>query len=191
MKKLLFLISALVSLALHSSAQSLTYTSIDVPGALLTRALGLNDGGAVVGRFIIDNSGNSAGFLLSGGVFHYIYPSGGVSSSLNGINSHGDMVGDYVDVAGIDHGFLMTPDGALTVIDVPGSAGTVANGVNSQSQIVGNYFDAAGIEHGFIYKQGQIATFDLPNATFTQGFFVSNNDVPTSAPTFCLLTKAQ
>jgi uncharacterized membrane protein len=177
MKKLMLLISAVVLLALHSSAQTLTYTSIDVPGALFTRALGINDGGAVVGRFIIDNSGNSAGFLLSGGVFHYIYPSGGVSSSLRGINSQGDMVGDYVDVAGIEHGFLMTPDGALTVIDVPSSPTTIPNGINSQGKIVGNYFDSAGVEHGFIYKHGQIDTFDLPNATFTPGFFVSNNDV--------------
>jgi len=177
MHRLPFPIFVSIFLSSQSFAQEVTYKPINVPGALSTLATGINDRGDIIGIFTVDSTGNNTGFVLSDGVFRRQSVPGAVSTYLRGINSDGDTVGQYTDAVGITHGFLMTRSGTLTTIDVQGAAqGTVANGINDQQEIVGNYTDVAGIEHGFLFKEGQTRTFDPSNATFTVGFFISNNN---------------
>ena len=49
-----------------ASAQSLVFTTIDFPGAVLTNAQGINDQGEIVG-FYTDTTGRTHGFVQSGG----------------------------------------------------------------------------------------------------------------------------
>jgi len=90
-----------------------------------------------------DNAGVDHGFLLSGGNFTTIEPTGATTSFANGINDSGRIVGQYTDSGGTDHGFLFS-GGTFTPIDVPGAQATSANDINNVGQIVGFFTDAAG-----------------------------------------------
>jgi len=74
------------------------YTSIDVPGADLTVAFGINDAGQIVG-FYGGSTGNH-GFLLSGGVYTSIDVPGAVETYAAGINDAGQVVGRYFEGGG-------------------------------------------------------------------------------------------
>jgi hypothetical protein len=103
-----------------------SFTSIDVPGARDTQALGINDSGQVVGRFV-DATG-AHGFVDTGGSFTTIGVPGNPGTAgiaATGINTSGQIAGWFATSstvstgALIDHGFLYTGD-SFTVIDVPG-----------------------------------------------------------------------
>jgi len=120
-------------------------TSIDVPGANVTSATGINDNGDIVGFY--QDSGGLHGFILSGGVFTPIdVPFQSVrDTSAQGINNRGQIVGIYTDDSGV-HGYVLT-DGVFEVIDVPGALQTLVLGINDRGQIVGSYSPG---DHGFI-----------------------------------------
>src|SRR5262252_2716822 len=71
-----------------------TFTSIDFPGAALTRAHGINPRGDIVGQYV--SAGLTHGFLLSGGSFTTIDFPGATSTLPNDINARDDIVGGYV-----------------------------------------------------------------------------------------------
>src|SRR5205807_6998577 len=131
------------------------FTTIDVPSTFgtRTRAFAINDAGQIAGTF---TSGNSHGFLLSGGVFTRIDdPSADGGTDVSGINASGQIAGTYF-FAGISHGFLRDASGHFTTLDVPLANNTFAEGINDAGQIVGRYDDATGI-HGFLYSGGTSA----------------------------------
>ena len=64
-----------------------TFTSIDFPGAALTRAHGINPRGDIVGQYV--SAGLTHGFLLSGGQFTTIDVPGAASTQAFGINPRG------------------------------------------------------------------------------------------------------
>jgi hypothetical protein len=79
---------------------------IDVPGALVTAASGINDRGQIIGGF--DDNNGIHGFLLDRGVFFTIdVPDATAATALNGINNCGELVGFFSDVNAITHGFLL------------------------------------------------------------------------------------
>jgi uncharacterized membrane protein len=84
-----------------------TFTTIDVPGAISTNALGINPRGDIVGGYG-DTSINFHGFLLSKGKFTTIDVPGAVQTEAIGNNPQGDIVGGYVDTSGNFHGFLLS-----------------------------------------------------------------------------------
>ena len=79
------------------------FTTIDVPGALGSYAIKINDRGQIVGiystlsNFTIDPL---HGYLLDNGVFTTIDFPGAVSTRLNDIDNRGQIVGEYPDAAG-------------------------------------------------------------------------------------------
>jgi len=90
-------------------------TTLNVPGATMTQALGVNDGDEVVGVYQV-GTGNSAtthGFIWAPGFgFQNVDdPSGIGATTVNGVNDHGRLVGFYTDSAGNTDGFLATPQG--------------------------------------------------------------------------------
>src|SRR5690242_7070432 len=87
------------------AAEIPAFTIIDVPGASVTVAGGINPRGDIVGRYI--TAGVQHGFLLSSGTFNTIDPPGSVATEATMINSEGDIVGVYVH-AGVTHGFLLS-----------------------------------------------------------------------------------
>lgn len=136
------------------------FTTIDVPGAVLTNAYDINSEGDIVGLYT-DAGNKMHGFMLSNGNFNVIDFPGSTMTHAYGINPRVDIVGDYKDAAG-NHGFLLR-DGVFTSIDVPGASSTTAWGIGPKKNITGTYKDASGKIHAFLLnKQGEFSTLDPP-----------------------------
>jgi probable HAF family extracellular repeat protein len=82
--------------------QNSSFSTIDVPGAILTVARAINDEGDIAG-FYFDIQGPH-GFVFSNGSFRTIDFPGEPRNSLSGINSAGSVVGGF---AGFGNGFLL------------------------------------------------------------------------------------
>ena len=165
-----------------------TITNIDAPNAGSgngpgfkqgTQAYGINASGEVVGSYT-DSNFYHHGFLLSGGIYTVIDPSGASTGTC--INSHGknfggtnaesidtagDVAGHYLDTNCVQHGFVRTANGTYTSIDAPGAdmtpcsstagvgetlCGTGLLGVliDPIGDITGGYADSNGIIHGLV-----------------------------------------
>jgi hypothetical protein len=79
------------------------FTPLDVPGALGTEPLGINDQGEIVG------SADAQSFVYAGGVFSLIAYPQATLTEVFGNNNQGQLVGRYIDSSGVDHGFIATP----------------------------------------------------------------------------------
>lgn len=170
------------------------YTSIDVPGAIRTNALGVTElqspsddeqvpgagrGLAVVGRYDTAN-GVAHGYVLRDGAFatiDYPYPAGYAGTRFTvatGINPRGDIVGRYQGTDGLFHGFTLI-DGEFTTIDHPEGRAIHALAINHRGDLAGcSYRDAPATmpcgcdgQRGFVYKQGAFTTVDVPGAIST------------------------
>jgi probable HAF family extracellular repeat protein len=137
-------------------------TLVDVPGAVATLPLDVNNGRQIVGAFSDTPDDVRRGFLRDRrGRYRAIHPPGAVQSQAFGINDRGDVVGEYLDTGGVYHAYLWR-HGRFTTLDVPGAAATSANDINDRGQIVGISIDEAGGLHGFQLDDGRYATFDPP-----------------------------
>jgi hypothetical protein len=92
-----------------------SFITIDVPGAILTSATGINALGVIAGQFE-DGAGNSHGFVFDGN-FTFIDVPGAVDTFGAGPNISGDVVGCYYIVPGTCHGYLVM--GILAVVPAP------------------------------------------------------------------------
>jgi probable HAF family extracellular repeat protein len=150
--------------------------TVDVPGASITGANGINNRGAVVGTYV-DADGRSHGFLLERGALTPIDPPRAAADAYPGtaqvqatdINDHGQIVGVYPDAKGRFHGFLYS-NGRFTQLDPPRAAGnqngfgaTAAFGINNRGQVVGQYVDTKGVLHGYLWERKRgFETIDPP-----------------------------
>ena len=140
------------------AAGTLVFTTIDVPGAVLTNAQGINHQGDIVG-FYTDAAGQH-GFLRSGGVYRTIDVPNGHGNLARGINNNGDIVGQYQrpgEAGGLPiHGFLLTRRGGFQAVDYPGHLNTVAVRILDDGTIVGCYHDTdtMGTMHGMMFQRG-------------------------------------
>ena len=160
------------------------FVTVDVPGAAVTRAMGINTDGAVVGDFT-DSAGKQHGFLLRGGIFTTIDYPGAAKTQAKGINSQGDIVGArFDDTSGApsaEHGFLLL-HGSFTALDYPGKLGLIPQRINDAGQIVGcnHDNDLMASMHGFVYSNGAWSQLDtgasmtnagLPDGSFGVGLY--------------------
>ncbi len=135
------------------SANSFSFTTVDVPGAPpgATGALGINGGGQIVGDFFDAAGKRTNGFLRAAtGTFTTIHVPGAITTSAHGINDAGQIVGYFSDAFVKYHGFLRTATGAFTTVDVPGASITNAQGINDAGQIAGYFYAAPHERHGFV-----------------------------------------
>jgi uncharacterized membrane protein len=146
-------------------------TQIDVPGAQITSAQGINARGDIVGRF---NDANNVvhGFLLPkhGPMVVIDRPNSTFNSAL-AINSKGVIVGNWEDPQ-TRRGFIWK-DGQFTDVQFPGSSFTSAPSINESGDVAGRYI-LGGQPHGFILKDGVYSTFDVPGATDTAIFTLAD-----------------
>lgn len=132
-----------------------TFTTIDVPAAAYTFALGINTAGDIVGTYG-DAAGHQHGYLLKNSVFTTIDFPGATDTALFDLNDKGQMVGGYgineLVFGGLEpHGFVLS-GGQFTAFDVPfaGAVFTNAMGINNKGKIVGRYIDANAFDFGSI-----------------------------------------
>jgi uncharacterized membrane protein len=147
-----------------------TFTEYDVPGAVQTNLLGINDPGDLTGGFDPDGSGVFQAFIDRGGTLTSFSVPGALSTFAYEINNNKKLVvGYFIDSAGILHGYYRDANGALHFpIDPPGSVGTVLFGLNNRNFVVGRYADSAGVTHGlFFVPPDSFFTFDFPGSAFT------------------------
>jgi uncharacterized membrane protein len=151
------------------------YTTLNVPGASVTRAaFGINLSGEIIGLYY-DASSHSHAFLLSGGQYTTIAVPGALDTTTFGISNTGDIVGAYGD-GQVNHGFLLS-DGAFTTFDAPGAVyGTVLKGINSKGEIIGYYIDASRTNHPFVWRDGEYLPFDPPPDALYPPFLAAIND---------------
>jgi probable HAF family extracellular repeat protein len=142
----------------------LKFSTIDYPGALATRALGINAEGTMVGAF--DDSETTHGFVLRDGRFAALDFPGATSTLARSINDRGEIVGFYFDSDSNVHGFYLFR-GNFRAVDIPFSTSTRAEGISSVGTISGEYVDEGGTEHGYLLHDGRFESFDVPNSSST------------------------
>jgi uncharacterized membrane protein len=147
-----------------------TFTEYDVPGAVQTNLLSINDAGDFTGGFDPDGSGVFQAFVSLGGTLTSWSVPAALSTFAYEINNSKQLtVGYYIDSSGILHGYFRDTNGALHFpIDPSGSVGTVLFGLNDRNWVVGRYADSSGVTHGlFFVPSNSFFTFDYPGSTFT------------------------
>jgi probable HAF family extracellular repeat protein len=112
-------LSVLFSTLVAAQDASYTFETIDVPGARVTQALGINETGQIVGHFYDAIEGH--GFLKNGTTFTTIDVPGAPGTWALGINETGQIVGYFHSgVPETPHGFV-TDGTTFTTIDAPGA----------------------------------------------------------------------
>ena len=147
-----------------------TFTEYDVPGAVQTNLLSINDAASFTGGFDPDGSGIFQGFVSVGGTLtSFSVPAALSTFAYETNNSNELVVGYYIDSSGILHGYFRDANGALHFpIDPPGSVQTILFGDNNRNWVVGRYADGSGVTHGlFFTAPNNFFTFDYPGSTFT------------------------
>jgi uncharacterized membrane protein len=147
-----------------------TFTEYDVPGAVQTNLLSINDAGDFTGGFDPDGSGVFQAFVSVGGILtSFSVPDAASTFAYEINNSTHLVVGYFIDSSGILHGYYRDANGALHFpIDPSGSVGTVLFGLNDRSWVVGRYADASGVTHGLFFTlPNNFFTFDYPGSAFT------------------------
>jgi hypothetical protein len=158
----------------------LSFTSENVPGAVQTQVIGINNANNTSG-FYIDQAGANHGFLKINGHFYdpVDFPATTSSPAVNqllGLNTHGQSAGFYNDSAGNSHGYVYAQYGKVfSVFTIPGAVSAAVTGVNESGQVCGFYTDTIGHTHGFFLIGGHFNILNFPNSTFTQAFGLNNN----------------
>jgi probable HAF family extracellular repeat protein len=139
-----------------------TFTTVDVPGAVVTSVKGINATGEMVGVYGASNNGPVHGFLSSGGNITTIdYPEAD-TTVVTGINDSGLMVG-YAEFSGglIVHGFSYDMQ-TFTTFDAPGQPQTYASGINNAGQVVGGAGFSGSLTRAFEVINGQFRLLRMP-----------------------------
>jgi hypothetical protein len=147
-----------------------TFTEYDVPSAVQTNLLSINDAASFTGGFDPDGSGIFQALLSVGGTLtSFSVPAAVSTFAYETNNSNHLVVGYYIDSSGILHGYFRDANAALHFpIDPSGSVATVLFGLNDRNSVVGRYADSSGVTHGlFFVPPNTFITFDYPGSAFT------------------------
>lgn len=124
----------------------------DVPGAVLTEHIGLNNYGQIAGLYV-DTDNLIHGYLRTGRALTVVDVPGASETAAVKVNDQGQVVGVYEVGDNTCHGFLWE-NGTVTRIDFPGAVATRAFGINDLGDVVGSYLDTNGTAHGFLLRGG-------------------------------------
>jgi hypothetical protein len=114
------------------------FTTIDVPDALVTLVVDIDDRGQTAGTYI-DAGGRVRGFRRDrAGEVTTIDAPGAVQTRVRGINNRGQVAIDTVDPQLVHHGFLFD-NGRFTEIRPRGAAGngSLATDVDDRGSVLG------------------------------------------------------
>jgi probable HAF family extracellular repeat protein len=172
-----------------------TFTSIEVPDAVETRAHGINNYNQIVGSFVDATTGSTHGFVTDGVTFITLDAPGASYTEATGINDHGQIVGWFWDAAFQHiHSFLATPaevDTTPPVITVAASPATLwpPNGQQVAVTVSGTITDEDGgsgvkvgsaayvvmDEYGQIQPKGSVTLKSNGSYSFTISLQASRN----------------
>lgn len=136
-------------------------TNIDVPGAIGTFPLSINDYGDVAGYCEMD--GKIHGFTLKNGTFTTLdtpplpNPVGFVHTIFTGINNRGDVVGYTVSEQERVYRSFIYSRGVFTPLEFPGTKDTLARGINDLGDVVGIINQGS-----FLYSAGTFSRLPVP-----------------------------
>jgi YVTN family beta-propeller protein/probable HAF family extracellular repeat protein len=152
------------------------FVPVNFPGATQTGVNGMdrNNAQVLVGDYL-DESGNTHGYIFTGGSFSTLDFPGNNITVPQDVNDLGQVVGQYFDSDGVSHGFQWSK-GTFTTVDFPGSISTFAGGINNAGEIVGGYADSSDTRHGFLFSGGKFSTVDIPGASGTSLSGINNQD---------------
>jgi hypothetical protein len=158
---------------------SLTFTTIDVPGAAVTEITGINSSGELVGFYGQNVSEDIHGFVYTGGNFTYFdYP--GLSVTVpNGINDSGVIVGYATQLPSLRSSVVgFTYDGSsFTTLKDASDQATYGYGINNIGVVVGN---AGSLDYtrGFRMRNGRYTALHFPGTYFNaSGTGINNHNV--------------
>lgn len=171
--------SLILAFVVQASAQDanqpikLTFTSIDVPGAMYTVAWGINKAGDIVGNYGQNIDTDSNGFLYITGDFTYFDYPGATITAPQKINDSGLIVGQ----TGYDpvYGFLYDGSTFTTIIDGSDSA-TLALGINNAGLIVGGA-GTLGVTRGFELRGQKFKNISPPPGGWTYVYATAINNL--------------
>jgi hypothetical protein len=151
------------------------FQTLDYPGAQFTNIIGVNDAGAIVGRFG-DGNGNVHGFIKQQGrQFQQLDVPGSILTAALAINNQDVAVGHYVDGDRVTHGFVYR-GGRFQTVDYPGATDTRIRGIDDRGTLMGNFGSIAdGIEHGFIKDDSGFHLEDYPGSA-TSDIWASDDE---------------
>jgi probable HAF family extracellular repeat protein len=137
---------------------SLTFTTIDVPGAGYTQALGINSGGNIVGIYGQSTETDAHGFSSRAGTFTFFdYPGESITVPF-GINDTGLIAGYAGSLSAV--GFVY--DGVtFTLIRHGNDSFTTAFGINNANLLVGGFGDP-GSTRGYELRGQKFKTLSPP-----------------------------
>lgn len=148
---------------------------VDVMGADLTVARGVNDAGDVVGMYRVPESGfpeKRHGFIRSQGQYATIdFPGpAGTNTFAWNVSDDGTIVGvvSFPDDAFKEHGFVLAK-GVWKRIDHPEAVKTFVSDIDSRGRMLGTWYDEAGSEHGFLFEDDtftEVRVIDSDSAFF-------------------------
>jgi hypothetical protein len=143
---------------------SCTYTTFQYPGAVGTRAYGINSYNSVVG--VADANGTSFPFIRwSNGTYTKLNAPAG--TIVLGRNDKGVTVG-YYPALNSSHGLIITGSNYQKV-DYPGQPFTTLLGINNYGSAVGAVVTSSNVQYGFKrWANGSFVKIQYPNSNATQ-----------------------
>jgi hypothetical protein len=191
----LCVLSSLFCAAQEPTASSeVSYLSFEVPGALGTYPMSINNSMAVTGYYYASTT-VARGFVREAdGTFTTFDVSGGIWTEPESINAAGDIAGFYEVVSGVPHGFMRYADGRIVTFDPPDSLpffGPLAQTVtiNNFQEIAGSYGvdvpegftrSPTGAFTGLIFGQGAAygtVVTDLNASGTVVGYYSVDGDI--------------
>jgi hypothetical protein len=151
----------------------MTFTTIDVPGAKITVADGINTAGDVVGYYGQSSTGPVHGFLLRAGEFAFFDYPGADSTLATAINDSG-LIAGYAEFGTQVKGFLY--DGNMfTDVTAGNRSATFVMGMNNLGDLVGGAGTIYGTQ-GFLFRIGQFRKIQ-PSGSFDYVYAAGISDL--------------
>jgi probable HAF family extracellular repeat protein len=152
-----------------------TYSTLSSIPGITKRAMGINDGGKVVGYYQLTGPFLNHGFIYDtkNDTLTTIEVPNAFATTVWGINDAGQISGYYYITK--SSGFMHNVNSnSWTYLDKVGSTLTNAYGINDAGTIVGNY-TMDGHDYGFTYYGGTLHDFNFPQAQNTRAVGINDH----------------
>jgi uncharacterized membrane protein len=153
--------ASLIHAQANVRAANLTFTTIDVPAAMITNVYGINSAGSMTGNYSASIGSPSRGFSFVDANFTLFDYPGGDDTLPFGINESG-LISGAASVRNFTAIVSFLYDGSsFTTIRAPGKSITWGFGINNTGNLVGGYGSSGGTK-GFVRIGTRFKTISPP-----------------------------